>query len=186
MEIRDRVKGLRRVRAGSLRPHPLNWRGHPTRQRTAMRGMLDEVGFADALLVRELPGGELELIDGHLRAELAAEVEVPVLVLDLDDEEAAKLLALHDPLGALAETNETALASLVRELEVQRDVLRTLLDDLAAERDSLEGLTDGGGAVEPALAASYQVVVDCESEARQESLFKRLKNEGFGCRLLTL
>ena len=28
-------------------------------------------------------------------------VEVPVLVLDLNDEEAAKLLALHDPLAGL-------------------------------------------------------------------------------------
>ena len=29
MQIRDRIKELRRVRAGELRPHPHNWRTHP-------------------------------------------------------------------------------------------------------------------------------------------------------------
>jgi hypothetical protein len=29
MNIRDRIKELRRVRAGDLRPHPKNWRKHP-------------------------------------------------------------------------------------------------------------------------------------------------------------
>jgi hypothetical protein len=32
MHIRDRIKDLRRVRAGDLRPHPKNWRTHPKAQ----------------------------------------------------------------------------------------------------------------------------------------------------------
>ena len=28
MQIRDRIKELRRVRAGDLKPHPKNWRVH--------------------------------------------------------------------------------------------------------------------------------------------------------------
>ncbi len=64
-----------------------------------MCGVLAEMGYADALLARELPDGSLELIDGHLRAETTPDMEVPVLILDLDDAEAAKLLALHDPLA---------------------------------------------------------------------------------------
>ena len=69
MHIRDRIIELRRVRASELRPHPRNWRQHPPRQRDALRGVLAEVGYADALLARELPDGTLMLIDGHLRAE---------------------------------------------------------------------------------------------------------------------
>jgi ParB-like chromosome segregation protein Spo0J len=107
MQIRDRIKELRRVKASRLRPHPNNWRTHPKGQQDALRGLLAEVGYADALLARELPDGTLELIDGHLRAETTPEMEVPVLILDLDDREAAKLLALHDPLAALAETGPT-------------------------------------------------------------------------------
>ncbi len=50
MEIRDRIKGLRRVPASSLRTNPLNWRTHPAAQRDALRGALAEIGYASALL----------------------------------------------------------------------------------------------------------------------------------------
>ena len=102
MHIRDRIKELRRVRAGRLRPHPKNWRTHPKAQQDTLRGVLAEIGYADALLAREMPDGSLELIDGHLRAEITPEMDVPVLIVDLDDEEAAKLLAVLDPLAGLA------------------------------------------------------------------------------------
>ena len=65
MEIRDRIVELRRVPADQLRPHPRNWRGHPPAQRQALQGILAEVGFADALLARQLLDGSLQLIDGH-------------------------------------------------------------------------------------------------------------------------
>ncbi|MBC7240172.1 MAG: hypothetical protein H5T71_08750, partial [Chloroflexi bacterium] len=112
MHIRDRIKELRRVRAGDLRPNPRNWRIHPDKQRAALRGILAEIGYADALLARELADGTLELIDGHLRAETTPDAVVPVLILDLDEQEAAKLLALLDPLANLAEADTEALADL--------------------------------------------------------------------------
>src|SRR3972149_4557755 len=116
MQIRDRIKELRRVRASLLRPNARHWRTHPQTQQDALRGVLAEVGYADALLARELPDGSLELIDGHLRAQTTPDVEVPVLIIDLDDAEAAKLLALHDPLGAMAEANEEILAALIEQV----------------------------------------------------------------------
>ena len=82
MRIRDRIKELRRVPAKDLIPHPRNWRVHPQAQQDALRGILAEVGYADALLVRETEQG-LQLIDGHLRAETTPDQEVPVLVLDV-------------------------------------------------------------------------------------------------------
>ena len=35
MQIRDRIKELRRVRAAELRPNPRNWRLHPPEQQDA-------------------------------------------------------------------------------------------------------------------------------------------------------
>lgn len=93
MDVRDRVKELRRVRAGDLRPSPRNWRTHPQAQREALRGVLAEIGYADALLVRELDDGGQELIDGHPRAETTPDTEV----LDVDADEAAKLMLTLDP-----------------------------------------------------------------------------------------
>src|SRR5579872_2634795 len=105
MKIRDRIKELRRVPAKDLRPNTKNWRTHPKAQREALQGILAEVGYAGALIARELPDGSLELIDGHLRAETTPDQLVPVLVLDVTKEEADKLLASLDPLAAMAETN---------------------------------------------------------------------------------
>src|ERR1039457_2749813 len=105
MRIRDRVTELRRVQAGSLLPSPKNWRRHPKAQANALRGLLGEIGYADALLARETPDG-LMLIDGHLRAETTPEMDVPVLIVDVTEEEAEKLLVSLDPLAAMAGRDE--------------------------------------------------------------------------------
>ncbi len=76
MQIRDRIKELRRVKAESLRPNPRNWRTHPPEQQDALRGVLAEIGYANALLARELADGTLMLIDGHLRAETTPDMIV--------------------------------------------------------------------------------------------------------------
>jgi hypothetical protein len=105
MEIRDRVRELRRVKAKDLVPNPKNWRVHPKAQASALRGLLAEVGYADALIARELPDGKLQLIDGHLRAETTPNAMVPVLLLDVTEEEADKLLLTLDPLAGMAEAD---------------------------------------------------------------------------------
>lgn len=131
MNIRDRIIDFRRVKASELRPSPKNWRTHPQAQQDALRGILAEVGYVDALLARPLPDGTLELVDGHLRAETTPEMEVPVLVCDLDDAEAAKVLATFDPLSAMAESNAVMLDSLLAGLDVDSESLRTMLADIA-------------------------------------------------------
>ena len=70
MQIRDRIVELRRVPASELRPNPRNWRTHPKMQREVLEGALHEIGYADVLIARQCEDGVLELIDGHLRAEV--------------------------------------------------------------------------------------------------------------------
>jgi DNA modification methylase len=137
--IRDRIVGLRRVKASKLKPHPKNWRRHPDSQVAAMRGVLGEIGYADALLARETRGG-LELIDGHLRRDLDPNQTVPVLVLDLTKKEADKLLAVFDPLADMAEVDVEALAALLPGVDTADAGLAGLLDNLKG----LAGL-DGSG-----------------------------------------
>jgi hypothetical protein len=152
MEIRDRIKELRRVRASELRPNPKNWRTHPRSQQDALRGLLAEIGYADALLVRELEDGELELIDGHLRAETTPDSIVPVLLLDVDEAEATKLLASLDPLAAMAEANSEALDKLLGEIKTDNEALRSMLADLRQQHGldgTKEGLTDPDAVPEP-------------------------------------
>ena len=127
MQIKNRVKELRVVAASDLRPNPKNWRLHPKAQQDALRGIIAEVGMADACLARELPDGSLMLIDGHLRAETVADAKVPVLILDVTEAEADKILATLDPLAAMAEKDAEQLASLLSDLNERNDALAPLV-----------------------------------------------------------
>lgn len=133
MQIRDRIRELRRVPASELRPNPKNWRTHPEAQANALRGLLSEVGIADAVLARELEDGSLMLIDGHLRAETLGTETVPVLVLDVNEAEADKVLATLDPLAAMAEADAAKLDAILREIDTGSEDVQQLLADLAEE-----------------------------------------------------
>ena len=187
MQIRDRIQEFRRVRASLLRPNPRNWRTHPQAQRDALRGVLAEVGYAGALLARELPDGALELIDGHLRAETTPEQEVPVLILDLDENEAAKLLAVLDPLAGMAEPDGQALAALLEQVETENESVRAMLDDLLAGQEPPPDLEEPNGEPpEVEIREAFQVVVECRDESQQQEIYERLAAEGLKCKLMTL
>lgn len=138
VEIRDRIKELRRVKGADLLPNPANWRRHSKAQTDALEGILREIGYAGALLARETADG-LMLIDGHLRASVTRDSLVPVLVLDVDEHEAATILATYDPLGAMAEADATALDALLRDVQTGDAAVQQMLSDLAEQ----EGLTYG-------------------------------------------
>lgn len=88
--------------------------------------MLDEIGWAGAILVRQTPEG-LVICDGHLRSETDPDADVPVLVTDLDEDEAAKLLATYDPIAAMAETDVEALRGLLATIETDSAGVSELL-----------------------------------------------------------
>src|SRR5438874_4892831 len=133
-KARDRVSELIRVKAGELEANPSNWRRHPAHQRAALRALLREIGYADALLARR-DGDRLVLVDGHLRKSLDPDQEVPVLVLDIDEQEADKLLATLDPIASLATADPGALA----------DLLLRVRSDSRAVSDLLAGLRRSAG-----------------------------------------
>jgi hypothetical protein len=187
MQIRDRIKELRRVRAADLRPNPRNWRTHPAAQQDALRGLLAEVGYADALLVRELADGTLLLIDGHLRAETTPDAVVPVLVLDVDQREADKILLTLDPLAGLATTSHEQLQSLLAEVETESNAVQALLDEIGREYGDADKLaTTAADRPEVVVPESYQVVVECRDEEDQQTIYERMRSEGYKCRVLTL
>lgn len=185
MPIRDRIRELRRVPAGELRPNPRNWRTHPEAQRAALRGLLAEVGYAGALLARELEDGSLQLIDGHLRAETTPDSIVPVLVLDVSAAEADKILLTHDSVAALAEPDREQLAALLADAEFISPEVEELLAGLTRTAHEMEGQSPQEY-VEVAIPESWQVVVECRDESDQREIFERMRGEGYRCRVLTL
>lgn len=137
MQFRDRIKELRRVHSSMLRPNPRNWRTHPQAQQDALRGVLAEVGIADAVLARECEDGGLMLLDGHLRVETLPDAEIPVLILDVTEAEGDKILATLDPLAAMAEADASKLDALLREVQTGNESLAGMLAELAEEAGCL-------------------------------------------------
>ena len=83
------------------------------------------------VIARETLAG-LVLIDGHLRADLDPDQILPVLVTDLDEAEAGKVLATLDPLAAMADVDSGALARLIADAAPPIDIAAMFPDvDLA-------------------------------------------------------
>jgi hypothetical protein len=130
MKVKNRVKELRLVRAKDLHPNPKNWRTHPREQADALRGILAEVGYADAIKAIETDDG-LMIVDGHLRAETTPDMEVPVLILDLTLEEADKVLATHDVVTMMAGRDEKKLHELLAGVTFQSQAIGAMLENIA-------------------------------------------------------
>jgi ParB-like chromosome segregation protein Spo0J len=165
VNIRNRVKELRHVPASDLRPNPKNWRTHPKAQADALRGVLAEVGLADACLARELPDGSLMLIDGHLRAETLGDGEVPVLILDVDEAEADKILATLDPLAAMADSDAAKFEELLHTVNTSSQALQELIADTAAQAGLYEDLDGSPQTVEATEAAGADTDRDYAASA---------------------
>lgn len=158
----NRIVGEDVVDADQLLANPTNWRIHPKHQQAALTGVLDSVGWVQRVIVNQRTG---HVIDGHLRASLAISrgEQVPVLYVDLDDDEERLILATMDPLAAMAATDAEMLEDLLRGLGdtalVQDDEgLRELLGAIAGEA----GIALGNGA-----AADPGAQVDRAEELRE-------------------
>lgn len=166
MKLRDRIRGFCRLAPERIRPNPKNWRTHPEAQRDALKGVLADVGIADAVLVVPCDAGALAgllaakdfdawlrgyrgdfmLVDGHLRTETITGQPVPALVLDLDEREQAELLAVFDPIGDLAGADHARFIALASEFNSTNPAIQQLVSDLAAMEERMRGAVDDTGA----------------------------------------
>lgn len=130
MEIKDRVKEFKRIKASDLKANPKNWRLHDSMQKEAMQSVLQNVGMAGAVIVYENKDNEYVIIDGHLRADMNDEQDVPTIILDVDEAEADLLLATYDPISQMAKADNTMLSDLLKSLKTEDSELQTLLNDI--------------------------------------------------------
>lgn len=180
--IRNRIKAHRRVRAGDLLPHELNYRLHPDAQRSALEALYREVGFARSLLAYELPDGRLKLIDGHLRRDLDPDMLVDVEILDVTEDEARALLLSIDPLAILAQTQEQLHDRLLELAPPVPSDLQAVWE--AAAEVNLKAsstLKEGESATIP---EQYLILIKCRDELQQVEWLRRFQMEGMECRAL--
>jgi len=114
--------------AAELAEHPANWKHHPAEQLTGLSGLLDQVGWAGALLKNERTG---RLLDGHARRTISADRgPLPVLVGDWSEEQEKIILAYLDPTGWTSVADRKKLTALLEGdfPKIQSDELNKLLD----------------------------------------------------------
>ena len=126
----SRIVGFSEIAPDQLLANPLNARDHPGIQRDMLRASLDAVGWVSPVLVNQRTGN---LVDGHARIEealTAGLATVPVITIDVSEEDERLILATFDPIGAMAVTNQTVLDQLLdgidtRGLDAVIDTIRT-------------------------------------------------------------
>lgn len=182
---RNRITGSGEEAPDQLLANPKNFRRHPRHQQDALRGVLEEVGWVQEVIVNTTTG---HLVDGHLRVELALRdgaASVPVKYVSLSESEEALILATLDPIAALAYADKDTLDALLRDVSTGDAAVQQMLAELA-ER---EGVIPAGGAdgldTDSQLGdLRYQIIVACDSESHQRELLERFEAEGLSCRAL--
>lgn len=197
-QIRNRIIAFELIPAAVLTPHELNPRRHPDAQRRALTNALERHGWNDAVKVfltgTRNPGsaqktwttarakGEypaLTIFDGHLRQDLAADADVPVLVTDLTTREARESMLAHDPIGSMAEFDASALDKLMASARWKNPPLQTHLSEILKTWSP-----PGGEATPPApkrrdpAPEVFDVLIHAGTSERQAEIFDRLVAEG--------
>ena len=140
--MRNRIIGLDYIPANQLLANPNNPRRHPAKQREALRGSLETLGWYDAVIMNRQTG---YLIDGHARVEeqLTADEDatLPVLVVDMSPEEEAQALASHDWISQMATYDAQVLDDLLREFNSDDQRVTEMLADIADKNNLLQEST---------------------------------------------
>jgi hypothetical protein len=166
--------------------NPANWRIHPKAQQDALEGVLSEVGWVQDVIVNKRTGN---LIDGHLRCQVAARNEeqtIPVVYVDLSEDEEAIILASLDPLAAMAATDKAKLEELLHQVHSDDARVQQMMA-VVADKEQL-GFTKSGDDMPGENGFTYKtqfgVIVVCKDEAEQRRVYELLQGDGYECKVV--
>jgi len=130
-EIKNRIIGSGEEPLDSILFNPRNWRIHPLNQQNALKGVLEEVGWVQEVIINKRTG---HLVDGHLRCQLAAREgakTIPVKYVDLSEDEEALVLATLDPIAAMAATDKQKLDELFQDIQSDNENVQKMISEIA-------------------------------------------------------
>lgn len=179
-QIKTRIVGEADVPADELKDHPLNWRRHPANQRAALEGALDEIGWIQRVIVNQRTG---HILDGHLRAEAAraAGETVPVLYVELSEDEERIVLASVDPVALMAGIDLDKHRELIDQVETDNEALAELLRAAAApDEETIEKPAEDN------YREQFGLIVECADYDDQQRALKRLQAAGYTAKAITV
>lgn len=130
-KIKNRIVGSGEEALDQIMFNPRNWRIHPLNQQNALKGVLEEVGWVQQVIVNKRTGN---LVDGHLRCQLAARegnTTIPVVYVDLDEAEEDLILSTLDPIGAMAATDKQKLDEIFAGIQAENESVDNLMKEIA-------------------------------------------------------
>ena len=139
-KIKNRIVGSGEEQLDQIMFNPRNWRIHPLSQQDALKGVLEEVGWVQQVIVNKRTGN---LIDGHLRCQLAAregQATIPVVYVDVSEDEEALVLATLDPIGAMAATDKQKLDELFQDINSDNENVQKMIAEIAEKEGVLGDL----------------------------------------------
>lgn len=170
---RNRIVGTGEKPAKDFIANPLNWRTHPEFQRRALNGILSEVGWVTGVIENATTGN---VIDGHARiGEALAQNEntlVPFIRVQLSEEEEKKVLAVLDPIGALAGTDDERLRELSSILEFESDALSELVRHKAVTELNLDDFFENKNS--QAVSEKFTIALEFWNEEEFQKVSTRL------------
>jgi len=137
-KIKNRIIGSGEEQLDQIMFNPRNWRIHPLSQQDALKGVLEEVGWVQEVIVNKRTG---HLVDGHLRCQLAAREgakTIPVKYVDLSEDEEALVLATLDPIGAMAATDRQKMSELMEMIKTEDERVQKMVSDLAEDERTFQ------------------------------------------------
>jgi hypothetical protein len=136
INYKNRIIGSGEEQLDQIMFNPRNWRIHPLNQQNALKGVLEEVGWVQQVIINKRTGN---LIDGHLRCQLAARegnTTIPVTYVDLSEDEEKLVLSTLDPIAGMAVTDKEKLDDLFRQFNSDNENVQKLISEIA-EKEKL-------------------------------------------------
>ena len=137
---KNRIIGSGEESLDNILFNPRNWRIHPLNQQDALKGVLEEAGWVQQVIINKRTGN---LIDGHLRCQLAAREGnkiIPVLYVDIDEAEEELVLATLDPIAGMAATDKAKLDRLFQDINSDNENVQKLISEIAEKEGVLGDL----------------------------------------------
>jgi hypothetical protein len=113
---KNRIVGFKEEAPDQLLGSPNNWRFHPQNQQALFVKVINDIGIIAPVIANRRSG---RIIDGHMRVTLAMRQNIPtipVLYVDLTEEEEREALATFDSIGAMAGVDGQMLTELLGEI----------------------------------------------------------------------
>lgn len=177
----NRIVGEGVEHPDNLRFNEANWRIHPRHQQRALDAVLKQVGWVQRVIVNKRTQN---IVDGHMRVLLAdrnGETEIPVVYVDLSEDEERAILATLDPIAEMAGTDKGKLDELLKSLVDSEAELQAALAEVAArhglfETVDYEDAWAGMPSFDPETerGAYRSLIVHFKNEAEVEEFVKKV------------